>query len=101
MNHPKVHADFNGLFGDILCLSHEDTCLDEDGVVVHLSEGLTLTAYDDDADEYGNRNNLIAHGRVEHAPTWLRCDGSKWVLRIDEKGVFHQSDFLETHPSRH
>jgi len=92
MNHSKVRADFNGLFGDILCLSHEDTCLDEQGTVLHLREGLTLTAFDEDADENGNRDDLLAHGVVEPAPAWLQCNGSKWVLKIDERGVNHESD---------
>ena len=91
--HPyKVRADFNGLFGDVLCLSHEDTCVDETGAVLHLREGLTVTAYDEDADENGNRDDLLAHGKVEPAPAWLQCNGSKWVLRIDEHGVNHESD---------
>jgi hypothetical protein len=76
MNRMKVRADFNGLFGDILCLSHEDTCLDENGAVFHLSEGLTLTAYDEDADEHGDRDDLLAHGVVEPAPDWLQSHGS-------------------------
>ena len=97
----KVRADFNGLFGDILCLSHEDTCLDEMGAVVHLREGLILTAYDEDADEYGNRDDLIARGEVESAPAWLRCDGSKWVLKIDENGVRHESDIRGSGASEH
>ena len=88
MDHPKVRADFNGLFGDTLCLSHEDTCLDENGTVLHLHEGLTLTAFD----ENGNRDDLLAHGVVEPAPAWLQCNGSKWVLKIDERGVNHESD---------
>jgi hypothetical protein len=92
MHQYKVRADFNGLFGDVLCLSHEDTCIDEAGAALHLREGLILTAYDEDADEQGNRDNLIASGIVEPAPAWLRRDGSKWVLRIDENGVNHESD---------
>jgi hypothetical protein len=101
MNPPKVRADFNGLFGGILCLSHEDTCLDENGAVFHLSEGLTLTAYDEDADENGNRDDLLAHGKVESAPAWLQSHGSKWVLRIDENGVLHESDMRELNESEH
>ena len=101
MNRMKVRADFNGLFGDILCLSHEDTCLDENGAVFHLREGLTLTAYDEDLDENGNRDDLLAHGVVEPAPDWLQSHGSKWVLRIDENGVFHESDMRELNKSGH
>lgn len=83
MNHPKLRADFNGLFGDILCLSHEDTCLDENGAVAPLSEGMLVTAYEEDSDGRGNPDNLIAHGVVEPSPAWLKCRGSKWVLKID------------------
>jgi hypothetical protein len=88
----QVHADFNGLFSEILCLSHDDSCTDADGNSVILSEGLVLTAFDDDIDERGNRDNLIATGVVERAPEWLRSHGSRWVLRIDESGVQHESD---------
>lgn len=91
MHEYKVRADFNGLFGNILCLSHEDTCIDESGAVLDLREGVTLTAYDEDIDENGNRDDLIACGKVEPAPAWLRCNGSKWILRIDENGVKHES----------
>jgi hypothetical protein len=92
MKPPKVRADFNGLFGDILCLSHGETCADESGAPVRLHEGLVVTAFDEDADEHGNRDDLLASGTVEPAPDWLQCQGSKWVLRIDEKGVRHESD---------
>ena len=32
------------------------------------------------------------------APDWLRCNGSRWVLKVDEGGVRHQSD-LRKNPS--
>jgi hypothetical protein len=89
---PRVRADFNGLFGEILCLSHKDTCEDHAGTLVTLGEGMTLTAFDEDRDEHGNRDDLIASGLVEPSPESLRCLGSRWVLRIDEKGVRHESD---------
>ena len=92
MNHPKVRADFNGVFGNILCLSHADTCLDEHGAVVRLSEGIMLTAYDEDADDNGTPDRLMAHGSVQPAPEWLQCNGSKWVLQINSDGVFHESE---------
>jgi hypothetical protein len=67
-----VRADFNGLFGDILCLSHKGTC--------------------EDADERGNRDDLLASGTVERSPEPLRCRGSRWILRIDKNGVMHESE---------
>ena len=88
----RVWADFNGLFGDILCLSHDDTCTDEHGNVVRLIPGLVLTALEVDEDEFGNPDSLIATGVVEPAPPDLACLGSRWVLRIDHKGVRHESE---------
>lgn len=88
----RIRADFNGLFGDLLCLSHGEPCIDENGNLVTLHVGMVLTAFDEDADEQGNRDDLIASGIVEIAPTWLQCRGSKWVLRIDQNGVRHESE---------
>jgi hypothetical protein len=87
----RLRADFNGLFGDILCLSHEDTCLDEEGHAVILRAGMNVTAFDLDSED-GKPDNLLASGTVEPSPEWLQCRGSKWVLKIDENGVRHESD---------
>ena len=92
MEQIKIRADFNGLFGDVLCISHKETCLDENGKTIQLREGMNVLAYDEDADEEGNRDNLLACGKVERAPDWLRSHGSKWVLRVDGAGVYHESD---------
>jgi|SRR5579863_1311950 len=95
MNESKsswVRADFNGLFGELLCLSHKDTCEDGDGNLVTLRAGMVVIAFDEDADEQGNRDDIIASGTVEPSPQWLRCAGSRWVLRIDEFGARHESD---------
>ena len=87
----KLRADFNGLFGQVLCLSHEDTAVDEHGNAVTLAEGMHVTAFDEDMED-GQRDDLIASGRVERSPEWLSCRGSRWILRIDENGVRHESD---------
>jgi hypothetical protein len=88
----RLPADFNGLFGDILCLSHEDTCRDELGRVIELKAGLNVVAFEEDVDEHGQRDDLLASGVVEPSPAWLQCNGSRWCLRIDQFGVRHQSD---------
>jgi len=92
LSNPKLRADFNGLFGDLLCLSHADSCVDENGETVQLSAGMAVTAFDIDADETGKRDDLIATGIVEKSPEWLSCSGSKWVLRIDSNGVRSESE---------
>jgi hypothetical protein len=91
---PKLRADFNGLFGDLLCLSHVDSGQDEDGTAVTLSAGMSVIAFDLDMED-GKPDNLIASGIVEQSPDWLRCRGSKWVLRIDSHGVRHESEITE------
>lgn len=53
---------------------------------------MVVTAYDEDIDEHGERDDLVARGTVEPSPGWLQCKGSRWILRIDENGVRHQSD---------
>lgn len=93
----RVHGDFNGVFNDkggqLLCLSHKDTCVDAKGQEVVLREGMRLTAFaEDDFDEHGNPDYIIASGIVECSPDWLRCSGSRWVLRIDQDGVRRESD---------
>lgn len=91
----RVYADFNGLFGDVLCLSHGDTCKGADGSEVLLREGMIVTAFDNDVDDSGNPDDLIATGTVEHSPYELRSKGSSWSLRVDENGVRHESDLKD------
>ena len=88
----RLRADFNGLFGDFLCLSHGDTCRDEAGGEVRLYTGMQVTVFEPDLDRDGNPDDLIASGTVEPSPDWLRCKGSRWVLHIDENGVRNQSE---------
>ena len=89
----KLQADFNGIFGWLLCLSHEDTAKDESGNNIVLKEGMPVMAFDLDGDEQGNPDNIVAFGIVEPSPQSLRCNGSKWVLRIfAEPGIVHESE---------
>ena len=91
MSSPRLRADFNGLFGEFLCLSHSDTCKDEYGGDVKLAAGMVVTAFEEDY-EGDARDDLLATGIVEASPDWLQCNGSRWTLRIDKRGVRHQSD---------
>jgi len=95
MSSVKLQADFNGLFGDVLCLSHNDSEVDQEGRTVVLRDGISVTAFDEDQDKDGNREYVVASGIVEAAPYWLQCKGSRWVLRIDKRGVRHESELRE------
>jgi hypothetical protein len=50
---PRLKGDFNGLFGDLLCLSHSEICKDETGAEVTLRAGMVVTVFDDDSDDQG------------------------------------------------
>lgn len=74
---PRLKADFNGVFGDLLCLSHGDHGYDEAGNKVRLEAGMQVTAFDEDVDDDGQPDDLIASGTVEASPDWLQCKGSR------------------------
>ena len=92
MDPSRLQADFNGLFGEMLCLSHTDTCRDESGTDVRLQAGMVVTVVEPDLDPAGNRDDLVATGTVEPSPEWLACRGSRWVLRINGDGVRNESE---------
>ena len=85
-----MQADFNGRFGDLMCPSHEDTCPDDAGNPAVLRAGMVVTAFEPDIED-GQPADTAATGIVELSPDWLQCAGSRWVLRIDEHGVRHES----------
>ena len=53
---------------------------------------MVATAFDEDANDRGERDDLVASGFVEPVPEWLQCKGSKWILKIDQDGVHHASE---------
>ena len=76
-----VSVPINGIFKELLCLSHKETCLGADGQDIVVREGMTVTAFDEDVDDDGKPDNLIASGTVERPPERLRSNGSRWVLK--------------------
>ena len=62
----RVHADFDGLFSELLCPSHEETCRGEDGQPLVVGEGMTVTAFDEDLDGDSKPDDLIASGTVKN-----------------------------------
>lgn len=87
-----VRADFNGLFGDLLCLAHSELVVDVSGRTVKLVAGQVVTAFDDDADEHGRPDRILATGAVVESPADLGHTGSKWCLQLDPSGVQWESD---------
>ncbi|MGZ8180604.1 MAG: hypothetical protein ACXWT1_01455 [Methylobacter sp.] len=77
---------------DLLCLSHGESLRTADGRLIELRAGMSITAYDEDTDDDGNRDDIFASGIVEISPEFAQCQGSKWSLRIDSNGIRHESD---------
>ena len=91
-----VEADFNGILEPgLLCLSHADEVKDSQGNIIRLQEGMVLTAYDLDADENEKPDNIFATGIVERSPSYAKCKGSLWSLRINSDGIRHESDIKQ------
>jgi hypothetical protein len=85
-------ADFNGLFGNVLCLSHDELCTGTDGNPVPVHEGMRVVAIEPDMNTSGEPDNLIAVGTVGRPRTWLTHTGSRWVMFVDDNGIRHESD---------
>jgi hypothetical protein len=90
----RLRADFMGIWdgGRLICLSHSDSAIDESGFKVPLDEGMEVTAFDEDLDDAGNRDCLVATGIVAQPPEWLKHKGSRWVLIVNEHGIKHESE---------
>jgi hypothetical protein len=92
-----VQADFNGFLGNnLLCLAHCDTVVDLSGQIIELRSGLKITVFDDDIDDAGRPDRLVATGVVERSPDSAQCRGSRWALRLAPPGVRHESELAGT-----
>ena len=85
----RIEADFNGLFGNFLCLSHTDHGTTDTGEEHEFVEGEAALAFIMDSDTEGRPAYLVARGRVVRSPDGQCGPGSVWSLEIDEQGVRH------------
>ncbi|WP_426106842.1 hypothetical protein [Massilia sp. TSP1-1-2] len=94
MNSKKFCVDFNEMVeGNLVLFSADDTKRDTNGELVVLYEGMEVTVFMEDLDEIGNRDDLVASGRLELnvSDDWSRH--VKWCCRIDENDIRNESDF--------
>lgn len=92
MDRPRLYVDFNEMLErDLVLLSKADTNVDSAGVTIVLREGLRVYVYQDDLDEFGREDNLIAEGVVESCSGSGWAAAAKWCCRIDG-GVRHESE---------
>lgn len=89
----RIYADFQKVDDDgRLILSCYGTAKDLAQNSIDLKEGLVLTFYSDDADDAGNRDDLIVQGVVRYNEAL-----QQWVAVIDWDAIKHVSDYEEPH----
>jgi len=96
MNKPRILVDFNEMLEpNLVLLSKEDARRDSHNNLISLYEGLLIYVYDDNTDNNGNRDNLVAEGVVERNNTLSWGKNAKWCCRINEKGIQRESEIEE------
>jgi hypothetical protein len=93
MARPLLYVDFNELLEpNLVLLSAADVKIALDGEAVLLREGLEVSVYTDDIDEFGRPDSLVANGVVELNVATGWGAHVRWCCRIDECGISHQSE---------
>lgn len=88
MSRPVFHVDFNEMIAeDVVLLSAEDYKLDTAGEAVQLHEGLLVSVYMLDLDQYGKKDDLLADGVVTRNSSSGWAAHVQWCCQIDENGV--------------
>jgi len=84
----RVYVDFMKTDSEgrlrLVCLGTKND-LEKLGIV--LVEGMTLNVYSDDANERGDRDDLLAEGVVLYNKA-----EEEWVLSLDPASIRHESD---------
>ncbi len=90
MSLPTFRVDFNELLvSNLVLLSAGDEKEDANGESVVLIEGMRIAVWDEDLDQDGVRDDLIATGVVARN---VAGGSARWCCLIDERGIRHQSD---------
>jgi len=89
----RVYVDFNEMISpDEVLLSQTDSKVDSAGNIVEFFDGKEVAVYMDEIDDNGKPDNLIANGIVIRNTLDGWASIAKWVLKIDERGIRHESD---------
>lgn len=93
LDQPRIRVDFNEMVEDnLVLLSTEDKALDSAGNSVELAEGREVNVYEEDSDDRGNPDFLVATGLVERNRAQDWSSHVRWCCRINADGVRHLSE---------
>jgi hypothetical protein len=91
----RVYVDFNEMLSsDEVLLAKEDKTLDSEGNEICITEGMPVAVFQDDPDQMGAPDRLIADGVAVPNTHGGWSSAAKWVLRIDVRGIRRESDEL-------
>jgi len=91
LDRARIRVDFNEMVEeDLVLLSKTDEVSDSGGSTIVLVEGLSLSVYEFNEYENGEKELLLADGVVELNA--LETNGewtseAKWCLRVDQNGI--------------
>lgn len=93
-DYPMFNVDFNEMLDfNLVLLSAHDVKWDADGKLVSLSEGMLVNIYEEDMNESGAEDHLVASGVVTRNLSDVGWAAHvKWCCRIDSHGIGHQSE---------
>lgn len=92
---PVFVVDFNELVEpNVVLLSKADQREDKGGQIVTLVEGMRVLVSEEDLNERGERDDLIAAGVVIPNTAGGWTTPARWSCLIDGRGVCHKSDGL-------
>ncbi|MDQ1811833.1 hypothetical protein RBA41_00805 [Massilia sp. CCM 9210] len=90
----RIRVDFGDMLEyNLVVLSRRDEETDSCGAPVSFYRGMPVAIFDEDTDEQGNLDDLIADGHAEPVtvpPPW--CPDATWLCRIDKNGIRHASE---------
>lgn len=93
MTKPLFKVDFNEMVSkDIVLLSISNEKKAENGRIVSLKEGLEVDLFEEDINDDGEPDNLIASGVVIRTPAESWDTSAIWSCRIDKNGIRHEID---------
>jgi len=92
MKEARIYVDFNErVEEDLVPLSVTDCIEDSKANTIHLESGLAVKIYTDDLSACGDKDNLIAEGRVELNSSMAWSGDVKWLCRINKAGIYNES----------
>ena len=88
VSRPVFHVDFNEMIAeDVVLLSAGDHKKDTTGETMQLHEGLLVSVYMPDLDQYGKEDYLLADGVAVRNSSSGWATHVKWCCQVDENGI--------------